>query len=1310
VSSEPALPPAAASPAAEDSVDSFLREAAGIPDPATGEAASPVRLREREVLGGRFFVERLAGRGGMGAVYKALDRMTGAPVALKVIGRRRDDERFAREARVLSELTHPAIVRYVAHGSTAEGLPFLAMEWLDGENLADRLTRCPLGVSDSLAVARRVAEGLGAVHDCNVVHRDVKPSNVLLVGRDPSRTKLLDFGIVRLGLSALSSMARPMTDTGMIIGTVGYMSPEQATADPSLDARSDVFALGCVLFECLTGEPAFSGAHVVAVLAKVLREEAPRVRQLRPELPAALDELVARMLSKDRARRPANGAAVVRELAALGPMSDSVPEAGARPSAALSGGEQRLVSVMLGIVPDEPQRIAEIVRRHGGTQARLANGALLVTLDGGSTSEHVLIAASCALELHAAFPSVRVALAVGRAQTVSGAPVGIVIDQAAALLAESTSAGIRIDEVSAALIGGRFETHREGLTHVLLGRRSDTEPPRTLLGKPTPCVGRDKELALLEHTLRECVEESVARRVLVTGPPGQGKSRLQYEFVARARQRGDIAVLTARADPVGAGSAFVLVRQLVRQAVGLREADPAVEQHARLRAVVADRCEPADSARIADFLGELLGVPSTDRPTPQLLAARNEPRIMGEWLRRSFVEWLAAECAARPLLVVLEDLHWGDQPSDTYLGEGLRALSDRPLMLLGLARPEVHEAFPSLWGTTEKIEIALSKLVPRAAERLVRSSLGDALSAQTIARIVQRAEGNAFYLEELIRRVSEGAGDTLPETILALVESRLERLEPEARRIARAGSIFGEVFWRGAVAELIGGAAGVADLDGWLSSLVERELFTVRSESRFPGEREYVFRHGLIRDAAYAALTDSDRGAGHKIAGEWLERAGEKDALIMVDHFEKGGEPQRAVPWILRAAESAYEGGSVTAARALADRGVLHARDEWFGMLATMQGVCAGAQNDMGKALPALREAMKLVPRGGRHWFVAATHLAFLGAMAGSPAAATMELAQGIADLPPVGVRGGLYAWSAARVVHSLLFVGQPDRAKGFLQRMETAGPEEDPSFAGWLRLSRVYWNFYGVTGDLAAVVSNARQAVAAFEQAGDPIALVHARLWQSLAAFSIGSHDEVEDAVARGLTSVRQSGHSWVAPLLELSLWLDRMHTRDPRECLEPLGQLAKAPVVNVAVQAACGLSLARLRSGDAAGAETAAREALERSSQHGLTTAEYLAHSILARTLLTLGRPEACLEAVERAVALPTKNLDATALDLSAAEALMSLGRSDDGRAALREARARVLRTAARLEEADRRSYLDGVEDNVRIFARASEWLGEL
>jgi serine/threonine protein kinase len=297
-----------------DSADSFLREAAAISDVALDEPALLPSLGIGELVADRFLVEARAGSGGMGTVYRAHDRSTNAYAALKIMGKlhRSGPERFAREARVLAELSHPAIVRYLAHGIAPNGLPFLAMDWLEGEDLAARLARSGLAIAESLALVRRACEGLVVAHGKGVVHRDVKPSNLFLVDGDPGSCKVIDFGVARF-----EEGAHTLTRPGTALGTVGYMAPEQALEARDVDARADVYALGCVLYECITGVAAFVG-RPVAVLAKVLNSLPPRPSDVRPELGSALDVLVMKLLAKDRDARPKDAAALLAELAALG--------------------------------------------------------------------------------------------------------------------------------------------------------------------------------------------------------------------------------------------------------------------------------------------------------------------------------------------------------------------------------------------------------------------------------------------------------------------------------------------------------------------------------------------------------------------------------------------------------------------------------------------------------------------------------------------------------------------------------------------------------------------------------------------------------------------------------------------------------------------------------------------------------------------------------------------------------------------------------------------------------------------------------
>jgi hypothetical protein len=1302
--------PVDAQSASEGTADSFLRQVAGA-EGAAAESHALMQLLAGDIVSDRFVIERLAGRGGMGVVYRALDRVTGAPVALKVMARPgRHDERFAQEARVLAALQHPAIVSYVAHGSTAHGHAYLAMLWLEGEDLARRLSRRGLTVAESLAVARRVAEGLSLAHARGLVHRDVKPSNLLLVQGDPARATLLDFGIVHTGLSGMAPTARPATRTGTVLGTVGYMSPEQAIADRKLDARSDVFALGCVLFECLTGQPAFSGEHVVAVLAKVLRAEVPRVRELRPELPTGLDDLVARMLAKEPTGRPDDGAAVLLELDALGGVTGGVPEAAAQPSPGLSGAEQRLVSLLLAAVPDDPDRLGAIVRHHAGVAARLANGALMVTWsESGSPSAQAIAAAACALQLRAAFPLARVALATGRARTTAGTPAGPVIDLAAALLARSTAPGIRIDEVTAGLLGERFEV---GPGRELLAPRSDAEPPCTLLGRPTPCVGRDRELSLLELTLRECISDSVARAVVVNGPAGQGKSRLCHEFLVHARERRDLAIFMVRADPVAAGSAFVMVRQVVRQAIGLRESDPARQQQAELRRYLEEVCQGRDVARIADFLAELMRIPSIERPSPELRAALNDAQIMAAWLARSFGDWLAAECSRRPLLLVLEDLHWGDLPSVTYLGDALRALGTKPLMVLALARPEVYETFANLWAGAEKVDLALGRLAPRAAERLVRAVLGENTPGDVVARIVQRADGNAFYLEELIRRVAEGGGDTLPETVLALVQSRLERLEPEARRIVRAASVFGEAFWRGGVAALLG-AAHRDEPGPWLDALSRGEMISSASDSRYPGEQAHVFRHGLLREAAYAMLTDADRITGHRLAGEWLERVGESDALTMANHFEKGGNGKRAVRWLVKAAQAALDGGHPEATIALVDRGIAcGAEGSERGLLREAQGHAHSYLGNTRAGAEMALEAMQLLPVGSTQWFVSASLVLYAGLFLGDPRVMTQGM-QAILDVSVQAEPSAPYADAVRMTSQALTLAGQCELADSLLKRAEAIGAgvaDPDPSFVMYSRGARGFFKL--ATGDLGNALSTLSECRKLADQTGNALAHAVWSLSTIEALAETGACERAEAALLKLRSICEPRGLGIVVELATEFRDTAQVYAERAAEAIESLSMLCRRPNPFVSAIARGALAVALVQVGDLKGATREATVLLEQGA--AFPTEQARACGAMSLVELHLGHAMDALGFAARGLEIWLRAPwpgTGTTLRLARAEALHALGRTGEAHIAIREARDVVLHTAATLDGDPelRESYLNTIHTHARTLQLAREWLGD-
>ena len=441
-----------------------------------------------------------------------------------------------------------------------------------------------------------------------------------------------------------------------------------------------------------------------------------------------------------------------------------------------------------------------------------------------------------------------------------------------------------------------------------------------LLGKESPHVGRDSELGILEAIFDGCASEPMAGAALVTGPSGAGKSRLFRELEARLSRRTErTEVLIGRGDALG-GSPYGMIADAIQRAAGIRDGEPIAARQRKLAWWVGRRLSGPTAARATAFLGEMTSTPFPDDVDEALRAARGDPMLMGDSMRAAWEAVLAAECAAHPVLLVLEDLHLGDAATVRLVDSTLRNLGDLPLVVLGLGRPEVHARFPRLWAERAPHIVQLGPLPRRASEALVRDALGDHADDEVVARILARGGGNPFHLQELVRAVAAGRGDAFPASVLDAVEARLDAEGGEAKRILRAASVFGARFSRAGIAALTGGDARAAG--EWLEHLTARELIAEAGSPALPGDADYVFRHDLVREAAYATLIDDDRALGHLLAGEWMEETGHTDAMAMASHFRRGGQPWRSTRWLLRAAEAGPQ-----AAQAFAELTALGAVD-----------------------------------------------------------------------------------------------------------------------------------------------------------------------------------------------------------------------------------------------------------------------------------------------------------------------------------------------------------------------------------------------
>ncbi len=285
------------------------------PEPAGSNAGSDDAFAIGRVLGTRYEILDVIGRGGMGVVYRAHDRELGEEVAIKTIRRELLTfdpvlaEQLKSEIRLARRISHRNVVRTHDLGD-ADGIAFVTMEYVRGITVRELLeTRGKLGAASALALARQFAEALAVAHAAGVIHRDVKPENALIDSEGV--LKVMDFGIARF-TEATSSR----TQTGMAVGTPTYMAPEQLAGDP-IDPRADLYALGVVLYECLTGHPPFKAPSLVSLIAKVLTTTPPLPSEGNPDVPPALSALVMRLLSKNAEDRPAHATELIELLAEL---------------------------------------------------------------------------------------------------------------------------------------------------------------------------------------------------------------------------------------------------------------------------------------------------------------------------------------------------------------------------------------------------------------------------------------------------------------------------------------------------------------------------------------------------------------------------------------------------------------------------------------------------------------------------------------------------------------------------------------------------------------------------------------------------------------------------------------------------------------------------------------------------------------------------------------------------------------------------------------------------------------------------------
>lgn len=884
---------------------------------------------ERRRLGRRFVVEREVGRGGAGIVYRAYDMTTERTVALKVIAADagvapEEEQRLMREGQLLTTLDHPGIVKTVAFGVLEDsGLPYVAMEWLDGEDLAQRQRRDPLSIQQTTDLGIKVGEALSAAHHAGVYHRDIKPGNLFLCRSQETHGSLENVWpkIVDFGVAAKSDIR--ITRSGDVVGTPAYMAPEQARGDAPIDARSDIYSLGATLFELIAGRPPHVGPTVIATLARLVTTSAPRLAELRRDTPPLIDALVSRMLETDPSARPTSMQEVLellQEASRDGERNSWYEPVESVRSSRLGWSGSRLVTSIVAIrfgTGSARERSLEQLRQRGADAVPLGQDSIVAHL---GARRAVGNEAAVALELgrRLARSGARVGIASGRARldfasaTGEVQPVGEVVDRASALSRDAEPSMVLADATTSELGRGRYEFRTRDDGSAIVGEPIVAQ--RGERGGGAPFVGRDPELAQVMSAFERSRLDSTPVLVSITGPPGIGKSRLRREVMARISSQADAPLIVLqRAEAYGQGHALGAAADVLRAIISLPKGATSAEAE---RAIVS-RMGPSTRDELSSTNRMLLARLLANEPLPEGL----DPRGSRDALWLSMTDLVLQMTQDEQVAILMEDLQWADPESIGWIDHMLGRATGRPLIVMALVRPE-------FWGQTTRfagrdhVRLELRPVSKRATRAIARAVLGEAIPDEVIDRIADQAGGLPLFAEELARLTASGRDARHAPTIQAAIQVSLDALEGECRDAVGRLSVFGLTCWDAALHSL-----GMHGSEGLMKAVVAAEVLSEQNTSRFTGTREWLFKHALVRDVAYASLGERERHELHALAAAWLSTMGE-DSATVAGHYDLGGEHSKAAEYWAKAAQRALATNALTDALSMAERALAFAEDK----------------------------------------------------------------------------------------------------------------------------------------------------------------------------------------------------------------------------------------------------------------------------------------------------------------------------------------------------------------------------------------------